>query len=55
MSYIVIVTPPFGEDDFEPYYKFFATENEAKNYKKHVVKSSDGFAKVEIYEAKQIT
>ena len=55
MSYIVFVAPPFDEDDFDPYYRFFGTEKEARDYMKTVLKSSDNYCVVEIYEGKRIS
>ena len=54
MSYIVTVNCPVYEDDFDAYYRFFSTLDEAQRYKKSVDEESDYFAIVEIYEVKRI-
>ena len=52
--YIVIVSGPVGDYEFEPYYKFFTTEKEARRYERQMLEQTEYALSVEIYEAKQI-
>lgn len=54
MDYIVFVAPPNDEDDFEPYYRFFHTVEDAKRYKQTVCDKSDNYCSVQIYKAERI-
>ena len=54
MSYIVIVTNPVYEEDFSSTFHFFATLEEAQEFKKSIDADGDWFTVVEIYEAKRV-
>lgn len=56
MGYLVTISCPVYEDDFDSTYRFFHTREEAMRYKAMVREETDndGFVIVEVYEVKRI-
>lgn len=54
MRYLVTVQCPVYEDDFAPFYRFFMTLEEARQYKAEVDAESDYFVVADIYEVKPV-